>query len=90
MSHICHLAKQKRLPIPLSVRKAIVPSEMVQMDILWPYLVPSVHKHKFFLTVLDYYSHFVWIILLKTKWVNIVTSSVKLVETQFQAVIKVI
>ncbi|CAJ2674628.1 unnamed protein product [Trifolium pratense] len=62
------------------------------MDIWGPYTTATVHGHKYFLTIVDDYSRFTWVILLKGKYE--VTSQVQhfitLVETQFDSKVKIL
>jgi len=64
---ICHLTKQKKLPFSSSLSIASTKFELLHFDIWGPLAFPSVHNHKYFLTIVDDFSRFVWIILLKTK-----------------------
>jgi hypothetical protein len=41
--------------------------ELLHFDIWGPLSIPSVHNHRYFLIILDDYSRFVWIVLLKSK-----------------------
>ena len=41
--------------------------ELIHVDIWDPYSIPSFEGHRFFLTVVDDFSRFTWIYLLKTK-----------------------
>jgi hypothetical protein len=64
---ICHLAKQRKLPFTPSISIASAKFELLHFDIWGPLAIPSVHNHKYFLTIVDDFSRFVWIILLKSK-----------------------
>jgi len=64
---ICHFARQKQLPFPLRSSVASNKFELLHFDIWGPLVVPSIHNHKYFLTILDDYCRFVWIVLLKSK-----------------------
>jgi len=65
---ICHFSRQKQLPFPLSSSVASNKFELLHFDIWGPFAVPSIHNHKYFLTILKDYSRFVWIVLLKSKF----------------------
>ena len=41
--------------------------DLIDVDIWGPYLIPSIHGHKYFLTMVDDYSRYTWIFLLKHK-----------------------
>jgi hypothetical protein len=64
---ICQFAKQKKLPFTSSVFVASSKFELIHFDIWGPIAVTSIHNHRYFLTILDDYSRFVWIVLLKSK-----------------------
>ncbi|CAH9089473.1 unnamed protein product [Cuscuta europaea] len=89
---ICHFAKQKKLPFPISTAHASNPFDLIHMDVWGPYKVTSYTGFKYFLTILDDYTRCTWVFLLKTK------SEVKFhmlnfytfIETQFHKKIKVI
>jgi hypothetical protein len=82
---ICHFASQKKLSFSLSSSVASHKFELLHFDIWSPLAMPSIHNHNYFLTILDDYSRFVWIVLLKSK--SDVPQHVKnfntLVENQF-------
>lgn len=65
---ICHFARQRKLPYIVSSSRAAAPFEMLHMDIWGPYSFHSIHKHKYFLTIVDYHSRFTWVCLLKGKF----------------------
>ncbi|CAH9105995.1 unnamed protein product [Cuscuta europaea] len=64
---ICHFAKQKRLPFPISTSHASNAFDLVHMDVWGPYKVTSYTGFKYFLTVVDDYNRCTWVFLLKTK-----------------------
>jgi hypothetical protein len=64
---ICHLAKQRKLPYDLSYSRASHCLELLHMDIWGPFSTPTPHGHKYFLTIVDDFSRFTWIILMKAK-----------------------
>jgi len=82
---IYHFARRKQLPFPLSSSIASNKFELLHFDIWGPLVEPSIHIHKYCLTILDDSSRFVWIVLLKSK--SEVSQHVKnfitLVENQF-------
>jgi hypothetical protein len=89
---ICHLAKQKKLSYPLSISQATKSFELLHMDIWGPYSTATLHGHKYFLTIVDDFSRFTWLVLLKGK--NEVASQVQhfihLVENQFDSKVKIV
>jgi len=64
---IRHFAKQKHLPFSLSESHASSNFELLRLDIWGPLYVSSIHGHRYFLTIVDDHSRFLWIILLKAK-----------------------
>jgi len=64
---ICHFAKQRKLPYNLSTSTASSKFELLHFDICGPLSHSFVHGHKYFLTIVDDFSRFLWVILLKTK-----------------------
>jgi len=89
---ICHLAKQKKLSYSPSANRALKPFDLIHMDLWGPFSQSSVHGHKYFLTIVDDFSRYTWIVLLKTKGdVCIhVQNFVSLIENQFHLSIKCI
>jgi hypothetical protein len=89
---ICHYAKQKKLSFPTSHSIAKSNFELLHFDIWGPLSTTSIHGHKYFLTIVDDHSRFVWIILLKTKAsVSLhVKNFITLVENQFHVTPKVV
>ncbi|KAK2459095.1 putative mitochondrial protein [Trifolium repens] len=89
---VCHFAKQKKLPYLSSKSHAQSKFELLHFDIWGPLAVPSIHGHKYFLTIVDDFSRFVWIILLKNKSVVSahVQSFITMVETQFHVTPKIV
>lgn len=73
ISHPCdvfHHAKQRRLPFPLSTSCTFVTIDTFQLiyvDILGAIFTPSIHGHKYFVTVVDNYSRHTWRFLMKPK-----------------------
>jgi hypothetical protein len=89
---VCHLAKQKKLSYQLSTSQSTRCFELLHMDIWGPYSTTTVHGHKYFLTIVDDFSRFTWLILLKGK--NEVAAQVQnfihLVENQFDCRVKTV
>jgi len=87
---VCHLAKQRRLSYLPSLNKASKIFELIHLDIWGPYSKQSVHGHKYFLTILDDFSHYTWTILLKSKAEvqSKVEHFINFAETQFEIKVK--
>jgi len=64
---ICHFAKQRKWPYNLSTSIASSKFELLHFDIWGPLFVTVVHGHKYFLTIVDDFSRFLWVTLLKNK-----------------------
>jgi len=65
---------------------------LIHVDIWGPYSIPSIHGHKYFLTIVDDYSRYTLIFLLKQKSevVKVLEHFVIFVQTQFETTIKII
>ena len=63
----CHYAKHKKLPFPSSNLQTSHSFDLLHIDIWGPCSKPSMHGHRYFLTIVDDYSHFTWIHLMHTK-----------------------
>ena len=89
---ICHFAKMKRLPFPISSSKSDDCFDLIHVDIWGPFSVPSVFGHKYFLTIVDDKSRFTWInfMKLKSETQNLLQSFVNMVKLQFNKSIKAI
>ena len=88
---VCHLAKQRRLSYSTSLSRASKIFELIHLDIWGPFSKISINGHKYFLTILDDYSRYTWVILLKSKaevQMNI-QNFVALVENQFDTKVKI-
>ncbi|KAJ8774308.1 hypothetical protein K2173_011111 [Erythroxylum novogranatense] len=88
----CHFAKQKKLPFPVSFTQSNKIFDIVHVDIWGPNSIISIHGHRYFLTIVDGYSRYTWIILMKHKSEarTHVQNFFSLVETQFETTIKTI
>ncbi|CAL1397374.1 unnamed protein product [Linum trigynum] len=64
---VCHFAKQRRLPFPLSQSVTTHAFELLHVDIWGPNPLPSYDSFKYFLTIVDDFSRMTWVILLQLK-----------------------
>jgi len=89
---ICHYSRHRKVPFHLSVNKANKCYEMLHFDIWGPVSIQSIHGHKYFITTLDDYSHFTWIILCKSKSEvqNHVQNFIIMIENQFNCKVKTV
>nr|KYP65704.1 Retrovirus-related Pol polyprotein from transposon TNT 1-94 [Cajanus cajan] len=88
----CYFGKQARLPFPTSTSKSLSFFDLVHMDIWGPLAIPTIHGHKYFLTIVDDYSRHTWIYFMKSKGEtrNLIQNFISYVQTQFTKHIKVI
>jgi hypothetical protein len=89
--HVCPLAKQSRLPFHSSVISSTKPFALIHCDIWGPYRHPSISGARFFLTIIDDFSRFTWIFLMrhKSETQSILKKIFRYVFTQFEAYIKI-
>ncbi|KAL0379327.1 UNVERIFIED_CONTAM: Retrovirus-related Pol polyprotein from transposon RE2 [Sesamum radiatum] len=89
---VCHLAKQQRLPFPVSDSHVTSVFDLIRIDIWGPYKQPTPSNCSSFLTIVDHYSRSTWTYLLKFKSqaVDYLSSFITLVQTQFGKTIKAV
>lgn len=65
---------------------------MLHMDIWGPYSVSSIHKHRYFLTIVDDHSRYTWVSSLKGKFQvqALVQQFISFIERQYKAIVKTI
>lgn len=87
---VCPIAKQKRLPFPISHTLSHACFDLVHIDTWGPFRTPTIHGNSYFLTIVDDHSRFTWIYLLKPKGEvkYIIPNFHKYVSTQFLVPIK--
>ena len=64
--HACQLGRHVRLPFHMSSSRASRPFELIHCD-LWTSPVASVSGHKYYLVILDDFSHYLWTFPLRLK-----------------------
>lgn len=67
VSDIFQFARHKKLQYHSSTSKASFCFELVHFDIWGPLIVKSIHGCRYFFTVLDDFSTYIWIMILKSK-----------------------
>lgn len=87
---ICHEAKQKHLPFPFHQNRSPHAFDVVHLDIWGLVSVPTIAGYKYFLTIVDDYTHMTWIYLLRMKFdvQQVFPTYYKYVLTQFGKGIK--
>lgn len=63
----CHRAKQKKLVFPNNTSRAFLPFALIYVNIQGPCAIPSIHGHKYFLTIVDDHTRYVWVFPLNSK-----------------------
>jgi hypothetical protein len=89
--HVCQLGKHTRLPFSSSSSHAEKVFDLLHLD-LWTSPVISVSGSKYYLAILDDFTHYLWIFLLKQKFDTFTTLSnfFAYVATQFSCTVKAI
>lgn len=89
---VCQFSKHKKLPFPLSTSRVDFPFDLVHMDIWGPLSISSIHKFRYFLTIVDDHTRFTWAVLLRSKHEvsTKIEHFVAMIETQFHEQVKVI
>lgn len=89
---ICKFVKHKILPYSTSSSHARSKFDLLHCDIWGPLGISSIHGHKYFITIFDDYSRFVWIILIKNKpkFSSHIQDFITLIENQFHITHKTI
>lgn len=64
--HACQLGKSTRLSFSMSLSCTYAPFDIIHAD-LWTSPVLSVTNYKYYLLLLDDFTHYVWVFLLRTK-----------------------
>jgi transposase InsO family protein len=88
---VCPLAKQSRLPFSPSVISSTKPFEKIHCDIWGRYRHPSISGAYYFLIVVDDYTRFTWIFLMrhKNETQSLLKQFFSYVHTQFDSHIKI-
>jgi len=86
------LQTKKNFPfilVHLNLKKCF---DLIHVYVWGPYSFTSIHGHKYFLTIVDDYSRYIWVFPLKQKSevVKILKDFVVFIQTQFEIGIKVI
>jgi hypothetical protein len=89
---ICHLARHRKLPYSSSFNKASQAYDVIHLDIWGPISIKSIHGHSYFLTAVDDYSRYTWIVLMKNKSETRqhVKNLITMIKNQFNHSVKII
>ncbi|KAK2390516.1 putative mitochondrial protein [Trifolium repens] len=89
---ICHYARHRKSKFTLSTNRASACYELFHFDIWGPLAVSSIHSHRYFLTAVDDYSRFTWVILCKTKSEipYLVQKFIVMIENQYNCHVKTV
>lgn len=64
---VCPLARQTRVPFPISTSRETGVFHLVHIDVWGPYKITTHNGMKYFLTLVDDYSRMTWIFLMQLK-----------------------
>jgi hypothetical protein len=86
------MAKQKKLPFPISNNNSKAPFDLIHVDIWGPFSQQSTNGSHYFLTIVDDFSRYTWIHLMyqKSQTRSFIQSFFKLVATQFNLKVKIL
>ncbi|CAL2237480.1 unnamed protein product [Prunus armeniaca] len=89
---VCPLAKQTRLPFTHSSIESTTPFDLIHCDIWGPHKIPTHSGARYFLTIVDDFTCFTWIHLMRFKsdTQSLLQSFFSWVKTQFNHDIKVL
>ena len=89
---IYHFTKQKKLSFPTSEHVSIFPFDLVHCDLWGPFFKATNEGYKYFLTIVDDFSRYTWVYLLKHKSEtgSLILQFAAMVETQFGKKLKYI
>ena len=87
-----HFAKQRKFPFPLSSSITYSCFDLIHVDIWGPISTKSLYVHQYFVTIVDDYSRYTWIFLMKKKFEarDLLKSFFLFTEIQFDTHIKIL
>jgi len=82
---VCPLARQVRLPFPISQSRSENCFDLIHLDVWGPYKAATHNKMRYFLTVVDDHSRWTWIFLmhLKSDVSTVLQNFILMINTQF-------
>lgn len=92
LCEVCPLSKQKHNPYYPSSSSTNACFDLIHCDVWGPFTLVSVDGHKYFITIVDDYSRFVWTYLLTSKGEvrSILSQFFTQINTQFHKTIKTV
>ncbi|KAL4368164.1 hypothetical protein GQ457_05G014050 [Hibiscus cannabinus] len=89
---VCPLAKQSRLPFPISSSRESIPFSIIHIDLWGAYRVSTHSGHRYFLTIVDDHSRMTWVYLLRFKndAIVVLKQFIAYVQTHFSVSVKTI
>nr|XP_016463510.1 PREDICTED: uncharacterized protein LOC107786535 [Nicotiana tabacum] len=92
MCHVCPLARQTRLPFPVSTSRAKAPLDLLHANVWGPFRVPTYDSKRFFLIVVNDFSRITWLFLMNAKdetcW--LMKRLFSMISTQFDCSVKIL
>jgi len=88
----CHRAKQKKLSFALSKSVTVKSFELLHIDIWGPCSTISMRSFRYFLTIVDDFARYTWVILLHTKFEvrNHILKFIAYTENQFRTTVQIV
>lgn len=86
----CHYAKQKKLLFPHNITHIYAPFALLHADLWGPFATESILVHKYFLTLVDDFSRFTWVVFLinKSETKQSIIRFIASVENHFNTILK--
>ena len=80
------------LMLNVSSSHSLSPFALIHVDIWGPCSTTSIHGHKYFLTIVDYHTRFVWVLPMSSKdeTQSLLQGLIKSVDRQFDTKVKAI
>lgn len=88
---VCPLAKQRRLSFQSNNHIAANLFDILHCDVWGPYYSTTYSGYRYFFTIVDDYSRYTWVFMMtnKSDALKLVPQFFKLIETQYNAIVKV-
>ena len=88
---ICPMARQTRIPFKHSLTTSVTYFELIHMDVWGPYKITIYNGMNYFLTLVDDYSRWTWVFLLRLKSdvSSVIKTFLAMILNQFEKHVKV-